>query len=356
MPPRDAEMIALRTAAAVTRLMHVRALRFGGPGALDVLDALTSSRLFIRENQMLHTLMLDASARPLADVFLCQDEDSLIVLAEGPSTQQLLAHVAEVRGERMPGAAVDIEDLELSNELWSIDGPFAWEVAAALLGPEVLGAPYLSFLHLHGVTCLRAGKTGEYGFVLLVPKLEASRLWQQLLAVGAPQGLVETDLVALDQCSLEDGHFSMRVLDSAHPSLALTPIELQLQWRVDYDKEFVGVEALRARRASPLGRVTCFIAPRATRSRDRVLLDDAEVGSVLAAGFSSVRGDWVGWALLDTPLAWPGLRFNVAAAEGAMPIETRSSPLLNNRSLHVDPRRHSHQTRANDQFPPLVVR
>lgn len=356
MPPPEPMMTALRTAAAATRLEHVRAIRLSGPGALDLIDVLTTSRLFLRENQMLHSLMLDGLARPFADVFVCQDEDAWILLAEGPTFEALQAHVERVRHQRAPSADVRIEDLLACHQLWSVDGPFAWESTAALLGPEVLGAPYLSFLRLGEVTCFRAGKTGEYGYMLLVPAAPAPELWRRLLDVGAPLGLLEANRAALDQCALENWHFFMRALDGVEPGLALTPLELQLQWRVDPEKDFEGAEALRERRKPGAARrLTCFVAGGPVRPRDPVRLDNGTIGSVLVADRSTIRGDWVGWALIDVDLAWPGIRsFCVASAEGPVPIETRSPPLLDNRSLFVDPHRHSFRTGDAEAFPPLV--
>jgi glycine cleavage system aminomethyltransferase T len=341
-------MLALRTAAAVTRLSHVRALRVSGAGAPDVVDALTTSRVFIRENQMMNTLILDAEARPWADLFVCQDEDSLILLAEGPTGAELGASVERLRDEKFPQSELRITNLEEEHVLFGLDGPFAWEIASAVLGPEVLGAPYLSFLTLKDVLCFRAGKTGEYGYTLLVPKRMAADLWEQLQAVGTPQGLVEGSLEALDQCALENWHFSMRALSGCDVARRLTPIELQLQWRLDYERDFVGAAALRARRPSPLGRLTSLVAPDELRPGQSVRLDGADVGTVLWAGWSSLRKQWVAWALLQLPWAWPGLHF-----EGR--VESRSAPLLNNRSLYIDPHRHNHETRTTDAFPPLVV-
>ena len=78
---------------------------------------------------------------------------------------------------------------------------------------------------------------------------------------------------------------------------------------------------------------------------------------MLAAGFSSTRGDWVGWAVLDAPLAWPGIRkFHVDAGGSPVAIETCSPPVIDNRSLFVDQRKHSYRTRAEVEFPPLVSR
>ena len=348
-------MNALRTGVAVTRAKHVHALRLSGPGALDLLDAVTTSRLFARENQMLQTLLLDAAGSPFADAFVCLDEDSWILLAEGPSFDALRAHLERVRLARAPAAEVAITDLLTLNELWNIDGPFAWEATAALLGPEILGAPYLSFMHLREATCFRAGKTGEFGYCLLVAKAKAAALWARLLAIGAPLGLLEADLAALDQCALENWHFTIRALD---PALCLLPAELQLQWRVDAGKQFEGAEAMRAKLAQGCTRrLTCFVAKTQVAPGQEVRLDDQRIGAVLQAGYSSTRGDWVGWAVLDTAQAWAGIRrYHVVGAAGPVPIETSSPPVIDNRSLFVDPRKHTWRTRDEQGFPPLVQR
>jgi aminomethyltransferase len=337
-------MTALRTAVAVTRMKHVHALRLEGPGAADLLDAACTSRLFIREQQLLQTLLLDAGGRPFADAFIGLDEDSWLLFAEGPERAALLDHLARVRPET---AEVTTTDLLEAHELWSLDGPFAWELASALLGPEVLGAPYLSFLKLRDILCVRAGKTGEYGYLLLVPKPKAEETWKRLHELGAAVALAEADLAALDQCALENWHYSIRLC-------AECPLELQLRWRIDPQKRFEGSEALRARLKAGLERrLTCFTAKGRIEKGQAVELDGSRIGEVAAAGFSSTRGDWVGWALLDAELAWPGIaKFRC----GEVAITTMSPPLIDNRSLFVDPRKHTYRTREEHAFPPLVTR
>jgi len=41
---------------------------------------------------------------------------------------------------------------------------------------------------------------------------------------------------------------------------------------------------------------------------------------------------------------------------GGVPASTLSAPAIDNRSLLVDPQRHSFATRDTDRFPPLVRR
>lgn len=356
MPPPDRELEALRCAAGVSRPDDVTLVRVEGAGAFDLLDLACTSRMHLRENEMLQTLLLHADGTVFADAFVCQDESALFLLAEGPTPQELIRHLEEVRATVAPSAQVELSDLGQDHVLLGVDGPFAWELVSTVLGPEVLGAPYLSFLRLGQVLCCRAGKTGEYGYQLLVPRAEAQPFEARLREAAGRQGALDVGRAALDQCALENWHFAIRFIAGA-PGKGLTPLELQLQWRVDSSKQFFGADALAARRERGLkARVTCFTAAERIAQGDAVVLDGQRVGSVLTAGWSCIRKDWVGWALLDLGVAWPGIdALEVEAGAGRVRIVTRSPPLLNNRSLHVDPHRHSHQSRATDTFPPLVV-
>ena len=65
-------------------------------------------------------------------------------------------------------------------------------------------------------------------------------------------------------------------------------------------------------------------------------------------------GGIAGTALLDIPVAHPGIDVFFASHEDAKrPIRTVSSPLVFNRSLLVDPHRHTHETRDRSLDPPL---
>ncbi len=71
------------------------------------------------------------------------------------------------------------------------------------------------------------------------------RAWEELLELVGPLGGGAASLETLDLCALENGFFSVR-----HASVeGLTPLELQLQWRVSARKRFPGATAIEERRA-----------------------------------------------------------------------------------------------------------
>jgi glycine cleavage system aminomethyltransferase T len=354
--PVSDQVRALRTSVGLNRRDHVAVIRVEGPDAFALLDATSPAPLFLRESQMRHTLLLDDDARPAADLFICSDEDGFFLLADGVSAVELAARLQARRAARLPAADVAVRSLADSHQLIGLDGPYAWELATALLGPTVLGMPYLTLLRIEDVVCFRAGKTGEFGYDLLLPR--ESVLPARLAELGAGFDLTPVGLEALDVCALENWHFSVRIVRDTPLARPLTPLELQLQWRVDYGREFVGAEALRARRAAgPAVRATSFLAPASApvAAGDAIRIDGKVHGEVLAAAPSPTLGGAIGVALLETRLAHPGIELEIAAAAGSVAAATRTPPLVRNRSLFVDPHRHSYRTRDAESFPPLVM-
>jgi aminomethyltransferase len=245
------------------------------------------------------------------------------------------------------GLDADVTDLSASHAILTLDGPYAWELLAEVTTPDVIGLPYLGFFHEGRFTCFRGGKTGEYGYDLLAPRERIAELRALLLEAGRRFDLREASLDALDLCRLEGGFFNVRREVRPH----LTPVELQLQWRVGANRTYRGAEAVAARRAAPRGRATMIAAESEIRTDAAVELDGERVGTVLHAGRSHTRGDWIGLALLDLPVAHAGL---AGFSCGGAAVRTASAPAINNRSLFVDPQRHSYATRDREAFPPLV--
>lgn len=338
----------VRYGAALSRMEHVAIARLEGDDAMEVVDVVCCGDLWVRDGRMRQTLILDGQGQPVADVYVCPDGDACILMLEGITTEELSDCVAR---NVDPALEVELVDLRPSYQLMSLHGPYAWEVLSKWLTPDIIGLPYLSFYHFDRGTCFRAGKTGEFGYDLAIRSEHAQSSWRELLELVGDAGGGEIFLETLDLCALENGFFSVR-----HGSVeGLTPLELQLQWRVSARKRFPGLEALERRRADgPRRRLTYFVA------RDRLAPDevveraDGQVGRVRTAAFSPGIGGVVGTALLDISVAHPGIdEFFVAGESANRPLRTVSSPLLFNRSLLVDPHRHTWATRDEADDPPL---
>ncbi len=340
---------ALRLATAWSRSGHVSRVRLAGADAFSALDAICPSELHLRDGRIMATLLLNDDATIAADLFVCRDDDEFILLAEGMSGPQLLGWI---RGAAPASTRIALEDLGADHGLISVHGPYAWELLGEVLGPDVIGLPYLSFLRTDGITCFRTGKTGEYGYDLLVRNEELAAMAERLRAPGATFDLVEIGLDTLDQAALENWFFNIR----REGAVGATPLELQLQWRVSYRKSFPGSAALlERRRAGPTARLTMLTTGEPIEVGAAVRAGDRRIGMIVNAGDSGTREEVVALALLERAYAASGIDlYTVESSAGRVPARTVSPPLINNRSLYVSPQLHSYAAREQEAFPPLV--
>jgi aminomethyltransferase len=342
---RDAsiQVGAVRGSVAVSDGDHLVCARLAGPHAHDLLDRVSPRSLFVRSGQMLHTLLLDDNALPLADVYICCDEDDYLVIAEGMTGPALAAYLASYTH----GLDVQVEDMSHGHGFISVDGPYAWELIADVTSPDIIGVPYLGFFRDDSFLCFRAGKTGEYGYDLLAPLDRLAAVKDQVLSAGIRLDVRAVGRDAIDVCALEAGFFNVR----RHVRPHLTPVELQLQWRITGGRTYPGSDAIAKHRAAPRGRIAMIAAPRELPVDAALTLDGDRVGYVLETGWSFARDEAVGVAMLDVVVSHAGLR---GFACGDVAVRTISAPAINNRSLYVDPQRHAFATRDQVEFPPLV--
>jgi aminomethyltransferase len=344
------EVAAIRTSAAMSSGAHVAAVRVSGQGAFDAVDRVCPRELYIQEGQALHTVLLDDEAHAVADVYVCAGAEDFLVLGETRAGASLMDYLSDRLGQA-PNVALD--DLSSTHRVVSLNGPYCWEILADVLTPEIIGLPYLGLFDAGDCTCLRAGKTGEYGYDLLVPRENAAQLEERIVERGAGFDLGVASLEALDACALENFFFNVRREGAAD----VTPIELQLQWRVSYQREYPGAAALLERRSRVAKRRAVLVAAETELATgDAVTWGERRIGELIAAAPSYTLGGSLGIALLDAPLAHAGLSdFAAARGELRVALRTLSAPPVDNRSLYVDPQRHSYRTREADVFPPVGV-
>ncbi|MXG37675.1 aminomethyl transferase family protein, partial [Escherichia coli] len=127
----------------------------------------------------------------------------------------------------------------------------------------------------------------------------------------------------------------------------LNPVELQLQWAVQYDKEgFVGKDAVEelshgegARKV--IGMIVegecAGIAP-----GDSVLVDGQAVGNVVKAVFSPALQCFIALALLENEYAWSDISgFSIQTNTETVAAKTKGMPFIYNLSMLVNPTEHS---------------
>ena len=187
--------------------------------------------------------MLRPDGRVLCDVYVLNQGGSYLLLTEGAPPDSVGAAIAQ---SCQAVDASEPQDLTTSHALVGLDGPFAWELLKALIGVKVLGTRYLEVLGGQRigpvpVTVLRAGKTGEFGYLLLTEAGNAPSLWEQLLQTGQAFDALPCGLETIDLCKLENRIVNVR----KEGAMAANALELNCRVMVGREKEDYIMSAAR---------------------------------------------------------------------------------------------------------------
>ncbi|MGD0529451.1 MAG: hypothetical protein ABSE49_30215, partial [Polyangiaceae bacterium] len=104
----EAQVRAVRSSAGASRADHLAVVRVEGPDAFDLLEHASTRRLYLREGQMRHTLLLHEDAGIFADAYIGSADDALYLLADGPTEDELVAWLGRLQLARSPAARASV--------------------------------------------------------------------------------------------------------------------------------------------------------------------------------------------------------------------------------------------------------
>jgi aminomethyltransferase len=330
---RRTEYHYIRDTAGVTDFSHVQVYRVPGETGLDHLDSVIAGNVAkIRFGRILHTCLLNTNGMILADCYIANNDDEFLVLMES------IVDDAAVRAIMLSEQSSGIEELTGSQVVISIDGFKAWAVVKELFGSDVLGLPYLSIETYSfdnvPVKLLRAGKTSEFGYLLVAPVNSGSSLLNTLSGSAVKQGGGLCGITIHNDLRLEGRFFNVY----SEGVSVRDPLALGLQWMIDFEKDhFTGRVALIDRRKSGLTKKIIGVSTEESVSikpGDSIYAGEVRVAEITGTCFSNVLNRNLGLALFDINVAYAGLSLNVHSPQGPE-IKTISMPPIIPKSLSV---------------------
>lgn len=251
----DREYHAIRSSAALFDVSPLFKYHVRGPDAVRLLDRVVTRHVArAAVGQVLYTPWCDAEGKVL-------DDGTVSILA--PDFVRLTSADPNYRwlGENARGLRVTIDDASDAVAALALQGPNARVILEHAAGTDLSGVRHFRLTNalVRGtpVTITRTGYTGDLGYEIWMDAEHALPVWDAIVAAGAPYGLTPAGLLALDVARVEAGLLLLDVdYVSARKALIASqkssPLELGLEWTVDFDKAaFVGREALVAERARP---------------------------------------------------------------------------------------------------------
>jgi glycine cleavage system aminomethyltransferase T len=331
-----AECRAVREAAAVADFSFTRVFSLPEEKGIDFLDGLLAGNVpKIRFGRVLHTFLGDENGLLAADCFVANNDQEFVFICESILPDAGLDALLASAGVESPAT-----DLTGEHVVLSLDGFKSWEIVKRLFGADVVGLPYLSIENYQftgePVRFIRAGKTSEFGYLLIAPVKIAGQLFRTLKAEAAERGGCLAGVDAHDALRLEGRFFNIfregeRVRD---------PLPLGLQWMIDFEKEnFLGGEAIKQRRANGLKQKVIGLAANgdgaALKTGAKVFLESQPVGDVVADCISTVLNRPLALGLFPVQLAFSGLEFRLGSP-GGPPVRSISMPPIMPKSLTVN--------------------
>jgi aminomethyltransferase len=325
---------AVRSAAGLFDVSHMGEFEIRGPEALDLVQHLLTndaSRLQIGQAQ--YTVLTSPDGTALDDCILYRfpDHYMLVVNAGNLAKDRSWFERAAV------GYDVQFADRSESFALLALQGPRAEAILARLTDADLGSVKFYHFTEgrVADVEAVisRTGYTGEDGFELYVPAVDAPRLWRELLRAGEPEGLVPAGLGARDSLRLEVGY----ILYGNDLDERRTPLEAGLGWVVKLDKgDFVGRDALkRQKEAGVTTRLVGFVLREKGFPRQgyEIRYQGEPAGEVTSGVLSHSTGQGVGLGYVPAEAAKPGTAIEVLIRDRPVPAEVVRPPFYTEGSL-----------------------
>lgn len=343
------EYRAVRENALLVDYSHMSLVRVTGEDAWALVNYCVSADVAtLRDEQALYSLVLNEKGAVRGDVYILCAEAGYYLLSENITATEMVACLQSALNN---ADELDIQETPeisvLDDAGWGailLEGPYAWEILAEIYGFDVIGLPYHEFMQAaEALMVLRCGKHGEYAYLMVGEQAALTELWLRLLAVGEKFQLKAGGLAYQQTVRVENPCWDAL----RYQGDLLNPVELQLQWAVEYGKEhFVGKAAIEAIAHNGAARKLIGVLPldasAEIRVDDRLLVDKQAVGQVINSAYSPARGSSIALAMIDAEWAWADIKgFTLQTAAGEVAAMTHNLPFLYNLSMRVSPTEHS---------------
>ena len=324
-----AEHRACREQAALFDICHMGEFIFEGDLVGDGLEnVFTFSVTGIPVGRSRYGFLLNEKGGIIDDLIIFRlAEDKVMIVVNAATAPNDFAVIKS----RLTGGK--LEDITAVTGKLDLQGPFAREVMLRFFEPTACNLPYFKFTTttILGVEAIvsRTGYTGELGFEIFLPASKVGELWEMLLSDDRvkPAGLGSRDLLRLEV------GYSLYGNDLSE---TITPLEAGLEVFVNFDKEFIGKEALQKQKEQGLTRVKAAFrvsSRRSPRHDYQIASNDTAVGIVTSGAFSPMLGCGIGIGFVPLSLAAAGTPIKICHDKVSMDAEVCSLPFYNGGSL-----------------------
>ena len=302
------EHLAVRGSVGLFDVSHMGEIEIRGPGTLGLIQKVTcNDAARLKPGRSHYSALLTPRGTFVDDLIVYRLTEGHFLLCVNASNKDKdfeWIHSYASRG-------TEVRDASDEWALLALQGPRAREIL-----PSPLKKTEFEKKNLNGIPVLLSctGYTGEDGYEIFSPWSEARRIWDWLMEIGRPMGLLPCGLGARDSLRIEAGYplYGHEIDDET------TPYEVGLSWIVKLEKgDFLGREALLS--ATPTKDLVgvSMKEPGIPRQGFRLFDPSGEIGRVTSGTYSPTFQKGVALARVTPPLT------NAARDEKNISIDIR---------------------------------
>ena len=313
-----------RAQAGLFDVSHMGQLRLSGADAAAALESLVPVDIIdLPANRQRYAVFTNPQGGILDDLMVSNGGNHLFLVVNAACKQQDTAHLRQHLAGRC-----QIEELG-DRALLALQGPAAAAVMARL-APETAQMVFMQTgkVTLAGAECFisRSGYTGEDGFEISVPNVQAEALARLLLAQEevAPIGLGARDSLRLEAGLCLYGH---------DMDVSTTPVEASLSWALSKVRRaggYPGAAQVEQHLAQGVSRKRVGLLPLERMPvREGAELVDADgkvIGKVTSGGFGPTLDKPVAMGYVETAFAKLGAQLHALVRGKPVPVEVAAMP------------------------------
>lgn len=247
----NVEHAAVRNNVGVFDVSHMGEFILRGPGALDLIQRVTSNDASILENGKAQYSCLPNTSGGIVD-------DLLVYCIEKNNVYMLVVNASNIEKDwkwisDYNTQGVEMHNISAKTALLAVQGPKATKIIQTLTSMDVLNMPYYSFakgemLGIDNVLISATGYTGAGGVEIYFENINdnAHKIWEAIFKAGAADGIQPIGLGARDTLRLEMG-FCLYGNDIDDTT---SPLEAGLGWITKFNKDFTNKEALLSQKTN----------------------------------------------------------------------------------------------------------
>lgn len=318
-----------RTSAALFDICHMGEFLFQGDIEADGLeDVFTFSIKSIPVGRSRYGFLLNSVGGIIDDLIAFRlAEDKVMIVVNAATAGNDFTVIQDRVGGGM------LVNMTSSTGKLDLQGPFSRDVLVSILGPQIATIPYFKFIPITILGCealvSRTGYTGELGYEIFLPAEKVGELWDLLLQ---DERVRPAGLGARDVLRLEVGYS----LYGSDIDETTTPLEAGLEAFVNFDKNFIGKEALLQKKE--LGNMRRKVAfevsgRRSPRHDYEICFQGEAVGKVTSGVFSPMLGCGIGIGFVHSELAVIGTPLTIRQERISMEATVCELPFFRAGSL-----------------------